>query len=147
MNLKHLSLAALAGLLLPLAAEAAQHPYYLHAMSDLRAARWMLEHKPGDPAVTDQEILAVNEIDAAMNEIAHASFYDGKNLNAYTPPNFVGDHRGRLNQALDLLHKVHNDIDQEEDDPQTRGLQKRAMMHVDEAKLATEHALGAARQY
>jgi hypothetical protein len=26
-----------------------QHPYYLHALSDLRAGRWMLQHRPGMP--------------------------------------------------------------------------------------------------
>jgi len=24
------------------------HPAYLHALEDLRAARWMIEHRPGD---------------------------------------------------------------------------------------------------
>ena len=32
-----------------------KHPYYLHALSDLRAARWMLEHRPGDAAVSGRE--------------------------------------------------------------------------------------------
>ncbi|MEH2129414.1 MAG: hypothetical protein V7K86_01855, partial [Nostoc sp.] len=28
-----------------------KHPYYLHALTDLRTARWLLEHRPGDAAV------------------------------------------------------------------------------------------------
>lgn len=133
--------------LLPLTVQAAQHPYYLHALADLREARWLLEHKPGDPQVTDQEIMAVNEIDAAINEIKHASIDDGKDIYAHTGANFVGGYPDRLNKALELLDKVHRDIDQEEDDPMTRGLQKGAMLHVDNAKLATEHAIGASRRY
>ena len=32
-----------------------KHPAYLHALTDLRTARWMLEHRPGDPAVSGRE--------------------------------------------------------------------------------------------
>ena len=45
----------LSGLLLavlPFAANAdmpGKHPYYLHALSDLRAARWMLSHRSSSP--------------------------------------------------------------------------------------------------
>src|SRR5260370_4858515 len=34
---------------------AGDHPYYLHALSDLRAARWMIEHRPGNWAQTVDE--------------------------------------------------------------------------------------------
>ena len=27
------------------------HPAYLHALTDLRAARWNLEHRPGDAEI------------------------------------------------------------------------------------------------
>ena len=33
----------------------AEHPAYLHALSDLRAARWLLSHRPGDLRVTVDE--------------------------------------------------------------------------------------------
>ena len=39
-----------------------KHPYYLHALSDLRAARWMLEHRPGDAAVSGQEDVRSEEV-------------------------------------------------------------------------------------
>ena len=32
-----------------------KHPYYLHALSDLRSARWMLQHRAGDAAVSANE--------------------------------------------------------------------------------------------
>jgi len=76
----------LAGLLLALALPFAvnadmpgKHPAYLHALSDLRTARWMLEHRPGDAAVSAREDVAVAEIDASINEIKHAAIDDGKN--------------------------------------------------------------------
>ena len=138
----------LSGLLLavlPFAANAdmpGKHPYYLHALSDLRAARWMLSHRPGDPAVSAQEDVAITEIDKAIGEIKKASIDDGKNLEDHPPVQGINDRPGRLHKALELLHKVHGDVAREEDDPFTKGLRDRAIMHIDEAMHATEHAIG-----
>ena len=38
-----------------------RHPAYLHALTDLRDARWNLEHRPGDAAVSAQEDVAIVE--------------------------------------------------------------------------------------
>jgi hypothetical protein len=141
----------LSGLLLavlPFAANAdmpGKHPYYLHALSDLRAARWMLSHRPGDPAVSAQEDVAITEIDKAIGEIKKASIDDGKNLEDHPPAQGINDRPGRLHKALELLHKVHGDVAREEDDPFTKGLRDRAIMHIDEAAHATEHAIGDVR--
>jgi hypothetical protein len=137
----------LSGLLLasvPFAASAdmpGKHPFYLHALSDLRAARWMLEHRPGDPAVSGQEDVAVTEIDKAIGEIKKASIDDGKDIHDHPPVQGVNDRPGRLHKAADLLRQVHGDVAREEDDPFTRGLRDRAIMHIDEALHATEHAI------
>jgi hypothetical protein len=141
----------LSGLLLavlPFAANAdmpGKHPAYLHALSDLRAARWMLEHRPGDPAVSAQEDVAITEIDKAIGEIKKASIDDGKNLEDHPPIQGINDRPGRLHKALELLRKVHGDVAREEDDPFTKGLRDRAIMHIDEATHATEHAIGDVR--
>jgi len=138
----------LSGLLLvalPFAANAdlpGKHPFYLHALSDLRAARWLIEHRPGDPAVSGQEDVAVAEIDKAIGEIKHAAIDDGKDIHDHPPVQGPNDRPGRLHKALELLRKVHNDVAREEDDPMTRGLRDRAVGHVDEAIHATEHAIG-----
>ncbi|MGC1550053.1 MAG: hypothetical protein WA777_16140 [Rhodanobacter sp.] len=148
LNIKRLGMMALLGLFLPLAAHAdlpGRHPYYLHALSDLRGARWLLEHRPGDPAVSGQEDVAITEIERAIGEIKHASIDDGKNLDDHPPIDYPHDHPGRLHKAIDLLHKVHNDVAREEDDPQTHGLKDRALMHIDEATHAAERALRDAR--
>ena len=137
----------LSGLLLvaaPFAANAdmpGKHPFYLHALSDLRAARWLLEHRPGDAAVSTQEDVAVTEIDKAINEIKKASIDDGKDIHDHPPVQGANDRPGRLHKAAELLHKVHGDVAREEDDPFTRGLRDRAIMHIDEAMHATEHAI------
>jgi hypothetical protein len=137
----------LSGLLLvavPFAANAdmpGKHPYYLHALSDLRAARWLLEHRPGDAAVSGQEDVAITEIDKAIGEIKRASIDDGKDIHDHPPVQGANDHPGRLHKAAELLRKVHGDVAREEDDPMTRGLRDRAVGHIDEALHATEHAI------
>jgi hypothetical protein len=130
--------------ILPVVANAdlpGKHPYYLHALSDLRAARWLLEHRAGDAAVSGQEDVAITEIDAAIGEIKKASIDDGKDIHDHEPVDAPNDHPGRLHKALEVLHKVHGDVAREEDDPMTRGLRDRAVHHIDEAIHADERAI------
>lgn len=132
-------------LALPLAANAdlpGKHPAYLHALSDLRAARWMLEHRPGDGAVSGQEDVAITEVDAAIREIKKAAIDDGKDIHDHPGVSDIGDRPGRLHKALDLLHKTHDDVAREEDDPMVKGLRNRAVGHIDAAIEATKHAIG-----
>ena len=59
---------------------APHHPAYLHALTDLRDARWNLEHRPGDAAVSTQEDVAIVETDRAINDAKTAAMEDGKNV-------------------------------------------------------------------
>jgi hypothetical protein len=128
--------------------EPGRHPAYLHALSDLRTANWMLEHRrPEDRTVADDETIAIDEIRAAFAEIKRAAIYDGKDLRNQPDIDVNLQHEGRLHKAVDLLRKVRADIGSEEDDPGTRGLQRRALRHVDAALHAVEHAIGDARAY
>ncbi|WP_222615658.1 hypothetical protein [Dyella telluris] len=141
---KRMILTAGMTVLLPLSAHAdmpGHHPAYLHALSDLRAARWMIAHRPGDAAVSSQEDIAITEIDRAIGEIKHAAYDDGKNLDDHPQVDAPMDQPGRLHQAADLLARVHHDIDREEDDPMTRDLKHRALMHVEQAQAAVDHAI------
>jgi hypothetical protein len=134
----------LLALTLPFAANAdlpGKHPYYLHALTDLRAARWMVEHRPGDVGVSSHEDVAVAEIDAAIREIKKAAIDDGKNIQDHPTVDVPKNRPGRLHKALELLHKVHSDVAREEDDPMTRGLRDRAVGHIDAAIHATDGAL------
>lgn len=146
--MKPKSVALLSGLLLllvlPLAANAdlpGKHPYYLHALSDLRAARWLIEHRPGDAAVSGQEDVAVAEIDKTIGEIRKAAIDDGKDIHDHPQIDAPNEHPGRLHKSLELLRKVHSDLDREEDDPMTQGLKDRALHHLDEAIHANEQAI------
>ena len=134
----------LLALLVPVSAFAdspGKHPAYLHALTDLRAARWLIAHRPGDAAVSGDEDVAITRIDETISEIKRAAIDDGKDLNDHPGVDEHLDNRGRLNRANELLGKVHSDIAGEEDDPMTRGLRDRAVHHLDEAIQATRRAI------
>ena len=118
-----------------------KHPAYLHAVSDLRTARWMLEHRPGDAAVSVHESEAIGEIDRAIRELTNAAIDDGKNIHNPPPADVPADYRGRLHKAADLLIKARSDTNREEDNPSARDLRNRALGHVDAALRATERAI------
>jgi len=115
----------------------AKHPAYLHALSDLRAARWLIEHRPGDWAQTSDEVEAVQQIDAAINEIKKASIDDGKNLHDHPPVDERPDHPGRIHEAIEILKKSRADLAREEDNGYADGLRDRAIGHIDAAIRAS----------
>jgi hypothetical protein len=129
---------------LPFAANAdmpGQHPFYLHALGDLRGARWLFQHRPGGAATSADEDVAIGEIDIAIREIRAAAIDDGKDINDHMGIDVPGDPRARLHHARDLLMKVHDDVAREEDDPVTRQLRNRAVVHIDAALRAADHAI------
>lgn len=129
--------------LMPLTTMAQQlpgkHPGYLHALTDLRAARWFLFHQPGDAKVYSDEDVGITEIDAAINEIKQASIDDGKNLNDH-PAVDTKERGSRLLKSIETLKKAHADVDKEEDNPESRELRHRALEHIDRAIHAAEKA-------
>jgi hypothetical protein len=148
MNVKYRKWLGVSGLVVflavPLAANAdlpGKHPAYLHALSDLRTARWMVEHRPGDAVVSQHEDVAIMEIDKAIGEIKHAAIDDGKDIHDHPQVDVAPDRPGRLHKALELLRKVHSDVAREEDDPMTRGLRDRAVGHIDIAIHETERTI------
>jgi hypothetical protein len=122
-----------------------QHPAYLKAMSDLRQAYWLVEHRDSiDPVAKAEESQAAGSIRAAYQNLKDASIVDDKNIDDQPPANFdFGDHRGRLHHAMDLLRDAHNDVDHEEDDPAARGFKARALSAIDQAAADTNAALHA----
>jgi hypothetical protein len=117
-----------------------RHPAYLHALSDLRDARAHLEHFSSDPADRAEEH-AISHIDKAIDEIKRASIMDGKNIQDHMP---VDTHLGRHDRfvkAMELLDKAKRDVSGEEDQPDTQGLQRRVIMHIDEARGSVQHAI------
>jgi len=150
MNIKKLALVFMTAGLLPLAAHAdlpGKHPAYLHALTDLRDARWNLEHRPGDAAVSAQEDVAITEIDRAINEAKRAAAEDGKNLANHPAEDARLDHPGRLHHALEFLRKAKADVRQEEDNPEARRLRNAVVVHIDRAIQATQRAIRAVERH
>jgi hypothetical protein len=115
-----------------------RHPHYLHALSDLRHARALLDKLAMNEQRDEMEQHAIRKIDDAINEIKRASIDDGKNLDDH-PPIDTHLRRGeRYRKTLELLDAVHRDVTMEEDNPESQGLQGRIIAHVDEAHRIVE---------
>ena len=142
------SLAVLALLLTPSLAlraeEPGRHPAYLHALSDLRAAKWNIEHRPGSFVVSQDEKRAVQEIWVVIKDIQAASMDDGKDLGEHPAVDEALDYNGHLQRALVLLHRTRHDIAQAEDDASVRGLRNRSLLHLDHAIHQVKKAIHAA---
>jgi hypothetical protein len=117
------------------------HPAYLHALSNLRAARWHLRHRPGDREVKWDENRAIGDIDAAIQKIKEAAIDDGKNLDDHPPAQGEEPYEGRLHKALDELRAARDDVNREEDNDFARHLKHRAMQDIDSALRRTREAL------
>jgi hypothetical protein len=136
-------LISVAALFLPLAHETyaqGRHPAYLHALSDLRVARSLLE-RPNGGELKEQEREAIHKIDDAIAEIKRASIDDGKNIADHEPVDPHLPWAGRLRKAQEWLDDARHDCRKEEDNPETRGLQTRVLRHIDEAHRHVAEAI------
>jgi len=118
-----------------------KHPAYLHALSDLRAAYWLIDHRPGDAAVSAHEDVALQQIGAAVGQIKKAAIDDGKDIHDHPAIDAGKDKSDRLHRAVELLKKIQSDVNREEDDPTVHGLKQMALEHVDKALHETEGAI------
>jgi hypothetical protein len=135
---------SLATIFAPLAAQAdvpGAHPAYLHAISDLRAARWLIEHRPGNWQRTEDEAAAVRQIDEAIHDMKKASIDDGKNLADHPPVDERADQPGRLHESIEYLRKAREDVSGEEDNGFANGLRARSIGHIDSAIRSVKHAI------
>ncbi|MCE0496732.1 MAG: hypothetical protein LV481_02125 [Methylacidiphilales bacterium] len=127
--LKSLLLVFAFGLAASLTARA-DHPSYLHALSDLRLARAYVAYGDAGP----QGGYVIQEIDRAIGEIKAAAIDDGKNLDDHLPIDANIDFHGRFHRALDLLNHAHGDVNEDEDNGYAQGLKHRALEHIDRAR-------------
>lgn len=121
------------------------HPKYLHAMSDLRKAYWLVAHREeNQPGEKHEERKALKEIGRAYQDLKDASIVDERDIADQPPADMdFGDHRGRLHRALDLLNEARNDIQGEEEDPAARGFRRGALKDLNKAIDATQDAIHA----
>jgi hypothetical protein len=120
------------------------HPYYLHALSDLRNARANLERKGGDRQMKWDEHDAIVAIDRAIHDLREASVDDGKNLEDHPPVDAHEPRTGRLHKALAALRSAREDAAKEEDNAFANGLRARALHDIDEAIHFTDAGVEAA---
>ena len=139
--LKFFSIAAFAFTCVSVSAFADAHPAYLHALTDLRTARWHLEERGGSDQLKDSDHKAVEEIDHCIDEIKKASIDDGKNLNDHPKEDAGKDKQGHIHRARQLLEKAKKDIKERESNQFADGLRDRAIHHLDEALGHIKHSL------
>ena len=116
------------------------HPGYLHALSDLRYARALLEQDAPDVVEHDQH-RALHEIDEAIRVIKEAAIEDGKDLNLHYPIQPQLPVSGRFHRALEVISNAHGDVANHEHNESARDLRDEAIQHIDEAHRAVEHAI------
>jgi hypothetical protein len=121
--------------------ERGKHPYYLHALSDLRDARAHLEFLSPSERRDMEEEHAIREIDMALREIHQAAIDDGKPVGEHMPIDAHLKRTDRFHKALELLDGARKDVRREEDDPRARGLRDRALLHIDEAHHIIERII------
>jgi len=110
-----------------------QHPAYLHALSDLRLARALLERPAHSPGHWDEKI-AIAKIDDAIKEIKVASIEDGKPLSDHPPVDVKLEWGGRLQRVKEILEASYTDIHTHaEDNEGAVGLKIRALKHISQA--------------
>jgi hypothetical protein len=129
---------------LPLAVMAQRHPGYLHALSDLRYARALLEHGEWGGVGPHRE-RAISEIDRAIEELRRAAIDDGKNPDMHPPIEERWGPRDRLHRAEEALGRARDAISREEDNPEAREWRDRAYHHIDAARHAVHEAIDAWR--
>jgi len=118
----------------------AEHPGYLHALSNLRQARALLQpdNRPGRGEARDR---AIDEIDKAIQEVKRAVREEGRDSRWAPPPATQGDPDRPMRSALGLLDEARSDVARGIDESTFQGLQERALHHIDEARRAVDHAM------
>ncbi len=116
------------------------HPYYLHALGDLRYAHALIDRPDYKPGVDGQEDAALDYIGRAYHDIKIAGIDDGEDINDH-PVDSGLDHRGRLRRALQALQKAHFDVTREEQNPLALHVRAHATRDIDEASGHVRRAI------
>jgi hypothetical protein len=138
-NLKSFMVAAFALLtfvsLLPAAPANAQHPAYLHALSDLRTARGYLQ-MPARSETKDACKHANKEVSRAIDDIAKAVRDYGRDPDVTPPPQGAGSANWPIHSAIRLMKEARADVEHGIDLPENHGLREHSLEHIDKALLA-----------
>ncbi len=116
------------------------HPYYVHALSDLRHAA-ALENHPDEINVVAEQRTALADIRSAIGAAAQAAGDDGKNLGERFPVDGPQDRRSRLLLARSELRDALRDLQRPEANPASVVLRDQAVDATRQAIGATDAAL------
>jgi hypothetical protein len=119
----------------------AQHPQYLHALSDLRLMRAYLDRQTPNEHIDDEASHAIQEIDAAIQEIRAASIDDGKDTQDHMPIDTQETFASRYRKARQAGDAAWHDVDQAEENGSVRGLKHRALDHIEKANHIVDHIM------
>ena len=109
-----------------------EHPHYLHALSDLRYARALIE-RADERNVMRLQNDAYVEINQAIGEVRRAAYDDRKDLDDHPPIDANLSHRDRLRKTLALLRSADRDLHYEEDTRAALGWRARSIGDVNDA--------------
>ena len=122
-------------------AHAQQHPQYLRALSDLRLMRAYLDRQTPDEHVDDEAARAIQEVDAAIQEIRAASIDDGKDIHDHMPVDSRETFSSRYRKAREAGDAAWHDVNQAEENGSVRDLKHRALDHIEKANHITDHII------
>jgi hypothetical protein len=108
-----------------------QHPYCLQALSDLRAARWLLQQHVGGKAMTHNEKEALRQINVMIREMNDAAIDDGK-TDDHSKAREGQDDAANVRQCIELLQKAQDDLHHEDDSQFANGLRNRSIKNCEE---------------
>ena len=118
-----------------------QHPGYLHALTELKTARWMINHRATNALASVAADGAVMDINAAIGDIKHAATIDDKNLDIHPPADAPPTQKDRLQKALKLLGEALSDVKRPEDNPAAGPYQRGTIRHINAAISQTKDAI------
>lgn len=112
-----------------------EHPAFLHALSDLRAARAYIKKKETEKisdALRKANDAALASVEKTLAEIKQASIDDGKNIDDL-PKKDAKLSSGPDHRARELCWSARKDIEKRETDPKVADLRKQVLADLDQA--------------
>jgi hypothetical protein len=119
-----------------------EHQSYIHALTDLRAARWLIDQRPQGEQPSDEEKTAMHSIEVAVAVIINADIDDGHYFGQHPEPGVdnidIAGKEARIERAAELLRKARTDVRHDDDDAFHGGLKAKTIAYIEEAMRSTE---------
>ena len=114
-------------------------------VTELRAARWMLDHWPGNWLQDKQVIVAGKEIDDAVEEMSKAGIGE-ENTEAQLPVDNRADTIGRMREAIDFLAGAREHLTYDQPGRFTKSLRTGTLKHIADATAELNKAIATAEK-